>query len=147
MSTCSGGNVQDLRQLQVLGDVDQHRAGAAAARDVEGLLDDARDVLRAVDQLIVLDAPACVMPSMSASWNASVPIRWVGTWPVMHTIGVESRYASAMASPGWSRPGRSWHGDADLAGGARVALRHVAGALLVAHEVVADVCSQAAQAS
>ncbi len=32
-----------------------------------------------------------VMPWMSASWNASVPIRCVGTWPVMQTIGVESR--------------------------------------------------------
>ena len=32
-----------------------------------------------------------VMPWMSASWKASVPIRCVGTWPVMHTIGVESR--------------------------------------------------------
>ena len=32
-----------------------------------------------------------VMPVMSASWNASVPIRYVCTWPVMHTSGVESR--------------------------------------------------------
>ena len=33
-------------------------------------------------------------------------------------------------------------GDAHLAGGARVALRHVAGALLVAHQVVADRCAR-----
>src|SRR5688500_6070071 len=37
----------------------------------------------------------CVIPVMSASWNASVPMAAVGTWPVMHTIGMESMYASA----------------------------------------------------
>ena len=31
-----------------------------------------------------------VMPVMSASWNASVPIRLVPTWPVIATIGTES---------------------------------------------------------
>ena len=31
-----------------------------------------------------------VMPTMSASWKASVPIRVEKTWPVMHTIGTES---------------------------------------------------------
>ena len=46
-----------------------------------------------------------VMPWMSASWKASVPIRWVGTWPVMHTIGVESRYASAMGVTRLVAPG------------------------------------------
>ena len=32
-----------------------------------------------------------VMPKMSTSWNASVPISAVGTWPVIATIGTESR--------------------------------------------------------
>ena len=31
-----------------------------------------------------------VMPRMSASWKASVPIAALGTWPVMATIGTES---------------------------------------------------------
>jgi hypothetical protein len=31
-----------------------------------------------------------VMPEMSASWNASVPIIGRPTWPVMATIGTES---------------------------------------------------------
>ena len=31
-----------------------------------------------------------VMPTVSHSWNASVPIAAVGTWPVMTTIGIES---------------------------------------------------------
>ncbi len=46
-----------------------------------------------------------VIPWMSASWKASVPIRCVGTWPVMHTIGVESRYASAIGVTRFVAPG------------------------------------------
>src|SRR3954465_5609206 len=67
-----------------------------------------------------------VMPVMSASWNASVPMAAVGPWPVMHTIGTESMYASAsgvtmlvapgplvtMATPGrpvaWAYPSAMW---------------------------------------
>ena len=36
-----------------------------------------------------------VMPTVSHSWKASLPIRCVGTWPVMQTIGIESISASA----------------------------------------------------
>ena len=78
------------------------------------------------------------MPVMSHSWNASVPIRCERTWPVMQTSGVESIQASAIGvtrfvAPG---PGRGDR-DADPPGRARVALGHVAGALLVAGEHVA----------
>ena len=38
---------------------------------------------------------AWVMPVMSASWKASVPMDGVATCPVMHTMGTESMYASA----------------------------------------------------
>ena len=31
-----------------------------------------------------------VMPTVSHSWKASVPIAGVRTWPVMATIGIES---------------------------------------------------------
>ncbi len=31
-----------------------------------------------------------VMPTVSASWNASVPMTRYGTWPVMQTNGTES---------------------------------------------------------
>ncbi len=37
-----------------------------------------------------------VMPTMSASWNASFPISIVGTWPDMTTSGTESIDAVAM---------------------------------------------------
>jgi hypothetical protein len=30
------------------------------------------------------------MPTVSHSWNASVPMAPVPTWPVMQTIGIES---------------------------------------------------------
>ena len=51
--------VRDGGVLDVLGDVDQHRAGAAGRGDVEGFLDDPRDVLRVLDEVMVLgDRPA-----------------------------------------------------------------------------------------
>jgi hypothetical protein len=35
-----------------------------------------------------------VIPMVSHSWNASVPMAPVGTWPVITTMGMESMYAS-----------------------------------------------------
>ncbi len=67
-----------------------------------------------------------VMPVVSHSWKASVPIEGSATCPVMHTIGTESRYASAsgvttlvaagplvtMHTPGlpvaWAYPSAAW---------------------------------------
>ena len=46
-----------------------------------------------------------VMPRMSASWKASVPIAWEFTWPVMATIGTESMYASASPVTRFVAPG------------------------------------------
>jgi hypothetical protein len=46
-----------------------------------------------------------VIPVMSASWKASVPIIAVGTWPVIATIGTESIYASASAVTRLVAPG------------------------------------------
>ncbi len=42
---------------------------------------------------------------MSTSWKASVPIIACGTWPVMTTIGMESRQASAIAVTRLVAPG------------------------------------------
>ncbi len=46
-----------------------------------------------------------VMPTVSHSWKASEPISVVGTWPEMHTSGIESISAScsgvtALVAPG-----------------------------------------------
>ena len=46
-----------------------------------------------------------VMPRMSASWKASVPIDGAATWPVMATIGTESMYASAIGVTRLVAPG------------------------------------------
>ncbi len=46
-----------------------------------------------------------VMPRMSASWKASVPIAALGTWPVMATIGMESMLASAIGVTRFVAPG------------------------------------------
>ena len=37
-----------------------------------------------------------VTPVMSVSWNPSLPISLLPTWPVMQTIGTESIIAVAM---------------------------------------------------
>ncbi len=46
-----------------------------------------------------------VMPVISDSWNASVPIMADGTWPVIATMGTESIYASASAVTRLVAPG------------------------------------------
>ena len=46
-----------------------------------------------------------VMPTMSASWNASEPITAEDTCPVIATIGTESMCASAMAVTRLVAPG------------------------------------------
>ena len=77
------------------------------------------------------------MPTVSHSWNASLPIRWVGTWPVMQTMGMESISASVRPVTALVAPGpevTSTH--ADLAGRARIAFGGVNRALLVANENV-----------
>ena len=80
-----------------------------------------------------------VMPEMSASWKASVPISVRPTWPVTATTGIESIWASASGGDqvGGSGAGRR-HADTDLAGGVRVAAGRVTGALLVADQHVAQ---------
>jgi hypothetical protein len=46
-----------------------------------------------------------VMPTVSASWKASLPIRKVATWPVSTTIGIESISASVMPVTALVAPG------------------------------------------
>ena len=80
-----------------------------------------------------------VMPTVSHSWNASVPITAYGTWPVMTTSGTESMYASHNGVTMFVAAGTAGdHRDAGPAGRVRVAARHVTGALFVAHEDVPD---------
>jgi hypothetical protein len=46
-----------------------------------------------------------VIPRMSASWNASVPMAALPTCPVMATIGTESIWASAIGVTRLVAPG------------------------------------------
>ena len=46
-----------------------------------------------------------VIPVTSASWNPSVPISSVRTWPVTNTVGTESMIASAIAVTMFVAPG------------------------------------------
>ena len=80
-----------------------------------------------------------VMPLMSISWNASLPIR-----ARRHVAGDRDhrdRVEQGRADPGdevrGARAGRA-HADADLAGGAGVPVGGVGAALLVADEDVAE---------
>ena len=79
------------------------------------------------------------MPTVSHSWKASVPIRWVGTWPVITTSGMESIRASTMPVTALVAPGPEVTSTTPgLAGRARIALGGVGRALLVAHQDVAQ---------
>ena len=43
--------------------------------------------------------------TIGVSWKASVPMTWVGTWPVIATIGSESILASASPVTRFRAPG------------------------------------------
>ena len=45
------------------------------------------------------------MPTVSASWKASLPIRWVGTCPVRQTTGMLSIMASVNPVTQFVAPG------------------------------------------
>jgi hypothetical protein len=70
------------------------------------LVDDGGQIAHVMDEVVVLNAG----PGDSYRVNflkASVPISGKGTWPVITTIGVESRYAlaipvTALVAP-WAR--------------------------------------------
>ena len=81
-----------------------------------------------------------VMPTVSASWKASLPIRKVGDLAGQDDDRdrVHQRVGHAGDGVGGAGAGGDEH-DAGPAGRARVALGGVRGALLVAHQDVADV--------
>ena len=83
-----------------------------------------------------------VMPTMSASWKASVPMRFENTWPVIARIGHRVHVRVGDRGDEVGRTGaRGRDRDAELAARRRVALGRVAGALLVAHEDVAELAA------
>ena len=80
------------------------------------------------------------MPKVSASWNASLPISLVVTWPVMATMGMESIMASTRPVVRLVAPGPEVAQQTPtLPVDARVALGGEGGVFLVAHQDVPDV--------
>ena len=128
-----------MRGLQrVLADVDQHRAGAARRGDVERLGDRARDLRRVGDQVVVLgdrhrDAADVGLLEGVRADRGRRDLAGDGHDRHRVHVGVGDRRDQV----GGARAARG-HADADLAGGRRVALGRVAGALLVADEDVPD---------
>ena len=122
----------------VLGDVDQHRTGTPGRGDVERLTDDAGDVGGVGDQVVVLrdrhrDAGRVALLERIGADRA------VGHLPgdADHRHRVEVGVGERRHDVGRRGAGRD-HADTGLARHVRIALGHVAGALFVAHQDVAD---------
>ena len=128
-----------LRLEDVLGDIDQHRAGTAAGGDVERLVDDLRQFVELLDQEVVLGAGARdaegvgflerVAADELAGDLAGDGDDRDGIHHGVHQAGGEVGGAGAGGGAA----------DADLAGGARIAFGGEGGVLLVPHQHVADV--------
>ena len=128
--------IDALGELDVLRDVDHHRAGPAAGGDVERLVQHARQILDALHQVIVLGARP-----RDADRVAFLE-RVVADQVRRHLAGdaddrdrIHQRIGQAGDRIGGAGTGGDQHA-ADLAGRARIAFRGVHRALLVAHQDV-----------
>ena len=80
-----------------------------------------------------------VTPVMSTSWKASVPSSFEEICPVMQTSGHRVHHGRGDAGDQVGGAGAGGgNGDADFAGGARISVGRMGGALLVADQDVAD---------
>ncbi len=133
-----GRHVRAGGELHVLRQIDQHRAGAAAARHVEGFVDGAGERIGALHQVVVLghrpgDAGGVALLEgiVADQMRRHLPAEDDQRHRVHQRIG----------NPGHRVGGAGTGGnddDADLAGRSRIALRRVHRAALLADEDVAD---------
>ena len=127
----------ELGLLHVARDVDEHRAAAAGARDVERGLEDVRQLVDVLHEPRMLDdrdrdaGDVALLERVGADQERPHLARDADERRRVHPRVGDRRDEVRRAGPG----GRDR--DADAAGGARVALGHVAGALLVPREHVA----------
>ena len=124
----------DLVDLHVLGHVDDDRAGPAAGGEVERLLEHAHDVLGALDEVVVLgDGPADLDDGRLLEGVGADDVRadLAGDGDDRH--GVELGVGEAGDEVGGAGAAGG-DADADLAGGAGVALGGEAAALFVARQ-------------
>ena len=130
--------VVDVRAREVLRDVDDDRTGPPRAREVERLVDRARDLLRRTDLEGVLDdrhRDAERVGLLEAVGADEVGAHLTGDEHRRH--GVHHRVDDRRDDVRRAGAGGGER-DADLAGRLRVALGSVSAAGLVAHEDVAD---------
>ena len=128
----------ELRLLDVARNVDEHRAAAPRAGDVERGLDRVRQLLHVLDEPRVLDdrdrdaGDVALLEGVGADQVRAHLPRDADERRRVHPGVGDRRHQVRRARPGGGER------DADAARRARVALRHVAGALLVAGEHVPD---------
>ena len=126
-----------LAYQDILGQVDHHRSRPAAARDIERLVHDPRQIGHVLDQVVVLGARSGDAGRVGLL-KASLPIRWVGTWPVRQTTGTLSIRASVSPVTALVAPGpRGDQDHAHLAGRSGVTFGHVHRAALLADQHMA----------
>ena len=118
----------------VLGQIDQHRAGAAAGGDEEGFVDDARQIVDVLDQVIPLGAGAGDAGDVGFL-EGVVADDLGGDLAAEDEDGDGVHLGGGQRGDGVGGAGAAGDdADAGLAGGAGVAVGTVAGALLVAVE-------------
>ena len=122
----------------VFRNIDQHGAGAARGRNVERLVDDPRDVLGVGDEEVVLghrhrDAGGVALLERVGADCGKRNL----AGDAHHRNRIEHGIGERGDDIGCSRAGGD-HAHPGFAGGVGVPLGHVAGALLVTHEHVAD---------
>ena len=127
-----------LGELDVLGDVDHDRAGAAGARDIERLVQDARQSVHVLDEIIVLGAGPG--DADRVAFLEGVVADQMGrhlAGDADHRNGIHQRVGEPGDGIGGAGTGGDQH-HADLAGRARIAFGGMDRALLVANENVLD---------
>ena len=134
----SGRAVGRGADQHVLGQIDHHRPGPAAARDGEGLVHDARQIGAAADEVIVLGRLARDAGGVGLLERV-VADQMRGHLPGQADDGdaVHQRVQQAGDRVGRTRTAGDQH-HADTAGAARVALGSVHGGLFVTNEDMAD---------
>jgi hypothetical protein len=95
---------QALPVLHVLRHVDHDGTGSAGPGDLEGGPTVASSFVGSVTRKMCL-ATAPMIEGTGASWNASVPIAAVATWPQITTIGTESAIESRTGVTVFVAPG------------------------------------------
>ena len=126
------------RELDVLGDVDHHRAGAAGLGDIERLVQHARQVVDVLHQPVVLGAgPRDADRIAFLERVVADEVRRHLPGDADERDGIHQRVGEAGHRVGGAGAGRDER-DADLAGRARIAFRRMQRAAFLAHEDVLD---------